>query len=93
MVNIKVDAERCKGCCLCVSECPRGLIRMSEVFNKSGNPFAEITDLEKCTGCALCCQMCPDMAIEIDEKAKTDKIPIKETSKHKSGKELIKNLE
>ena len=92
MANINIDAERCKGCCLCVSECPRGCIRMSEIFNKSGNSFAEIADIENCTGCALCCQMCPDMAIEIDAKKKT-KVPIKETVKHKSSKELIKNLE
>lgn len=92
MANIKVDAERCKGCCLCVSECPRGFIRMSEVFNASGNSFAEVTDIENCTGCALCCQICPDMAIEIDVKEKAA-ISIKEISGHKSNKELMKNLE
>lgn len=92
MANIKIDAERCKGCCLCVSECPRGCIRMSEIFNKSGNSFAEVNDIENCTGCALCCQICPDMAIEIKAKQKA-KVPIKETSQHKSSKELIKKLE
>jgi 2-oxoglutarate ferredoxin oxidoreductase subunit delta len=92
MANIKIDAERCKGCCLCVSECPRGCIRMSEIFNKSGNSFAEVTDIDNCTGCALCCQICPDMAIEIKAKEKA-RVPIKETSKHKSSKELITKLE
>ncbi len=92
MANIKVDAERCKGCCLCVSECPRGCIRMSEVFNASGNSFAEITDIENCTGCALCCQMCPDMAIEIEGKKKSV-VSIKEISQPKTNKELITKVE
>jgi 2-oxoglutarate ferredoxin oxidoreductase subunit delta len=65
MANINIDSDRCKGCCLCVAECPLGNIRMSEIFNKAGHHYAEIIDKDKCTGCALCCQMCPDMAIRI----------------------------
>ncbi len=67
MAKIKISPDRCKGCCLCVAECPRGLLRMSELLKDSGHQFAEITDIENCTGCALCCQMCPDIAIEIEE--------------------------
>ena len=66
MANIKIDSQRCKGCCLCVAECPLGNIRMSELFNKAGHHYAEIIDKDKCTGCALCCQMCPDIAIRIE---------------------------
>ena len=69
MANIKIDSERCKGCCLCVAECPLGNIQMSEIFNKSGHHYAEVIDKDKCTGCALCCQMCPDMAIRIEQPA------------------------
>ena len=93
MANIKIDRGKCKGCCLCVAECPRGNIRMSEIFNKSGHSFAEILDLNDCTGCALCCQMCPDMAIQIEDEKKTSNIPIKESSRHKSNKELMKKVE
>jgi 2-oxoglutarate ferredoxin oxidoreductase subunit delta len=85
MAYIKINSEKCKGCCLCVPECPRGLVHMSELFNKSGHQFAEMTDLENCSGCALCCQMCPDIAIEIEEsepKSKDKKaIPEKEGKK------------
>ena len=70
MANIKFDKERCKGCCLCVAECPRGNIRMSEILNKTGSVYAEVIDEGNCNGCALCCQMCPDMAIEIREDKK-----------------------
>lgn len=67
MAKIKISPERCKGCCLCVAECPKGLLRMSELFNDSGHQYAEITDTDQCTGCALCCQICPDIAIEIED--------------------------
>jgi len=67
MAKIKINPDRCKGCCLCVAQCPRGLLRMSELFNDSGHQYAEIIDIENCTGCALCCQMCPDIAIEIED--------------------------
>ena len=68
MANITIDSERCKGCCLCVAQCPLGNIRMSELFNKAGSHYAEIIDKDKCTGCALCCQICPDIAIRIQEQ-------------------------
>ncbi len=67
MAKIKISPDRCKGCCLCVAECPKGLLRMSELLNDNGHQFAEITDPENCTGCALCCQICPDIAIEIED--------------------------
>ena len=70
MANIKIKKERCKGCCLCVAECPRGIIRMSDEPNEMGNFYPVIDDTNECIGCALCCQMCPDMAIEITEEKK-----------------------
>ena len=84
MAYIKIDSEKCKGCCLCVPECPRGLIHMSELFNKSGHRFAEMTDTENCTGCALCCQMCPDVAIEIEDSGPDSKD--KNSKAEKKGK-------
>jgi len=97
MVNIQIDKERCKGCCLCVSECPRGNIAMSRLLNSSGQTYAEIIDLNDCTACALCCQMCPELAIVIDAADKAPAEPpvkIQETTaseqasadkRHKSG--------
>ncbi len=75
MANIEIDKERCKGCCLCVAECPRGNIRMSELLNSGGHTYAEIVDLNDCTRCALCCQMCPDLAIRIDAPDETPPKP------------------
>jgi len=86
MANIKIDSQRCKGCCLCVAQCPLGNIRMSELFNEAGHHYAEIIDPDKCTGCALCCQMCPDLAIEIRENTKKPE-RIKETAVKKTKSE------
>lgn len=65
MARIEVDRERCKGCELCRSFCPKSLIRMSERFNSKGYRYAELTDEHLCTGCAVCGMVCPDVAIEV----------------------------
>ena len=70
MANIKINKERCKGCCLCVAECPRGIIHMSDEPNEKGFYYPVIDDTGECIGCSLCCQMCPDLVFEIDEEEK-----------------------
>ena len=67
VVKIIFDADRCKGCGLCISACPKQNIKMSDKLNKNGHNYAEVIDEDKCTGCGLCFQMCPDLVIEIDK--------------------------
>ena len=67
MAKIEIDKEKCKGCCLCVTECPRGVIEMSVEANSKGYLHAKVVNEDKCTGCALCCQMCPDMVIKVEK--------------------------
>ncbi len=62
---IVIDKERCKGCELCVSFCPRHLIEMSDEFNSYGLHYCKFTNAEQCTGCAVCAKICPDVAIEV----------------------------
>lgn len=70
MAKVKIDIERCKGCGLCVLQCPHGCLRMSETTNMGGNMYAMMNgNVSKCTGCALCCQMCADLAMEISDAA------------------------
>jgi 2-oxoglutarate ferredoxin oxidoreductase subunit delta len=64
---ITIEAERCKGCCLCVSACPKSIIGQASSINKKGYTPAEIIEerAHECTGCALCAMMCPDVAITV----------------------------
>ena len=66
MEKFKIDFDRCKGCGLCVTACPKGIVKMqSEKLNKEGFSTAICTSQEACTACALCAVMCPDWVIEI----------------------------
>ncbi|HEY4690100.1 MAG TPA: 4Fe-4S dicluster domain-containing protein [Anaerolineae bacterium] len=70
--RIAVDTERCKGCELCTTVCPKDVIRMAETFNARGYRPAELADPDhKCTGCAICAVICPDAAISVYRFAKT----------------------
>jgi len=62
--KIIINAERCKGCGLCVEACPKGSIVIAASSNKKGYFPAEANGCE-CTGCALCAIVCPDAVIEV----------------------------
>lgn len=68
MAKIKVDKERCKGCMICMSVCPKKLIILSEDFNKRGLNYVVFHDKDgQCNGCTLCAISCPDVAIEVEK--------------------------
>ena len=58
--------DRCKGCVLCVSVCPKAALEMAGGLNSRGYHYAVIPDQERCIGCLLCAVICPDAAIEIE---------------------------
>jgi len=62
--KIIIDVEKCKGCGLCVSFCPRGSIVIGRKSNMKGYFTAE-WDGSECTGCGICGIVCPDAAIEV----------------------------
>ena len=83
--KIIINTERCKGCGLCVTVCPKGSIVISKKSNKSGYFPAESSNTQ-CTGCALCAIVCPEVVIEVfrEEDVLTD-------SNNKRKPELIKD--
>jgi len=65
MFKVIVNKERCKGCKLCIENCPKGVFKVSKSFNKMGYHYIEVEDDTKCNGCKRCVIVCPDVAIEI----------------------------
>ena len=64
MAKIKIDKTRCKGCYLCVTNCPNGLIKVSKALNVKGVKPAKFSS-GKCTGCGMCAVICPDGGIVV----------------------------
>ncbi|MHC4520758.1 MAG: 4Fe-4S dicluster domain-containing protein [Planctomycetota bacterium] len=62
--KIVIDTERCKGCGLCVTICPKKSIEISAESNKNGYFPAQAKDSD-CTGCAQCAIVCPEGIIEV----------------------------
>jgi 2-oxoglutarate ferredoxin oxidoreductase subunit delta len=63
--SIEISRELCKGCELCISFCPKGLIESSSKLNAGGYSPAVFNDNGECTGCAVCALVCPEVAIEV----------------------------
>ena len=63
--QVVIDRERCKGCELCRSFCPKQLIEMDTQVNAKGYCPAKMTRNDECVGCTSCALVCPDCAIEI----------------------------
>ncbi len=68
MFKLLIDIERCKGCALCVSLCPRSLVTMTDKLNSKGHHYVEVQKGDDCTGCQQCAVICPDAAIEIAQE-------------------------
>ena len=68
MAKMTVITERCKGCGLCVTACPKKIVSLQkEKRNKKGYFYAVCTDDSACIGCAMCGMMCPDCAIIVEK--------------------------
>ena len=68
--TIEVNELYCKGCELCVTACPKDVIRldMDRLTSKGYHPASLIS--EGCTGCAVCAVVCPDAAITVFREVK-----------------------
>ena len=66
MNKVIFNVERCKGCGLCVSACPKKILALDvNALNSKGYHPAQVTDQAKCIACAMCATMCPDTVITV----------------------------
>jgi 2-oxoglutarate ferredoxin oxidoreductase subunit delta len=65
---IVVNIELCKGCELCMANCPTKVIGMNQLVNGKGYHYAYMENPEACIGCTNCAIMCPDGVITVYKK-------------------------
>ena len=58
---LDISADRCKGCELCVTACPKHVLELDvSVVNVLGYHPVRLSDADACTSCAFCARICPD---------------------------------
>lgn len=63
---VEINANRCKGCDLCVEACPCDVLALNKrEVNARGYLFAHVINPQACIGCAACATVCPDACIEV----------------------------
>ncbi len=70
-VPLEVEADRCKGCELCITACPHGVLALDTTcVNRLGYHPVRLTDAAGCTSCAICARVCPDAVFTIYARPK-----------------------
>jgi 2-oxoglutarate ferredoxin oxidoreductase subunit delta len=63
---LDIAVQRCKGCGLCVTACPKGILELDgSIVNGLGYHPVRLTDAAACTSCALCARICPDTVFAV----------------------------
>jgi len=75
--HVTIKFENCKGCDICVHECPQDSLEMSKNINKKGYHYA-VLEHDTCTGCTNCALVCPEAIITVyrESKMKMNKVAI-----------------
>ncbi len=69
--RIEVRDNYCKGCEICVDECPQGVLALTpERLNIKGYHPVELIE-QGCTGCGICAIVCPEAAIIVYREVKS----------------------
>lgn len=69
MKRVTINADRCKGCELCVNTCPKQVLAIAkDTLNAKGYHPAAVVNPDNCISCAMCAMMCPDVAIKVEKE-------------------------
>lgn len=66
-IYLTFNRNRCKGCELCVSVCPKRILALDTTTNVKGYRPVVCIDESACVGCASCAKICPDSIITIEK--------------------------
>jgi len=67
MKSITFAEEKCKGCGICITACPKKIIALdNDKINKKGYHPAGVKDQDLCTSCTQCAIICPHVVIRIE---------------------------
>ena len=64
--RICIDEIYCKGCHLCIDQCPKKVLEVSTRRNLKGYLVPKAEREKECAGCLVCEMICPDMAITVE---------------------------
>ncbi len=68
MAVVTFNEDRCKGCGLCETVCPKKIVKTAmDRTNVKGFHPAAVTNQAECIGCAFCAQICPDCVITVEK--------------------------
>lgn len=60
MNYVRIAADLCKGCRVCVNTCPHRCLMIGTKINKLGYQHAVFHGYDACTACGLCFFACPE---------------------------------
>jgi 2-oxoglutarate ferredoxin oxidoreductase subunit delta len=66
---VEISVERCKGCGLCVVNCPVKCLAINETDTNSFGLHYSYQAEETCIACMNCAIMCPDACITVYKKS------------------------
>lgn len=67
--RVTIREDRCKGCGLCVSVCPKKILALDKnVINQKGYHPSSCINPDECIGCANCAMICPDCVITVERE-------------------------
>jgi 2-oxoglutarate ferredoxin oxidoreductase subunit delta len=72
--DIQIAAHLCKGCSLCITACPSGVLAQGNALNRQGY-YAAVYKGSGCTGCGICFYICPEPGAITVLVYKEDTIP------------------
>lgn len=77
--DIGIDIEKCKGCELCMVNCPQDSLELSKNINSKGYRYI-VKVQDNCTGCVNCALVCPEGIITVYRKKANKKNPVAKIS-------------